>query len=1030
MVRSSEDASSGYIRVMERVGFYRRGEPTQGVIDANVLRSNRNGQVDKRMKYSSVINPQKLNAATIYELSGSPCIYFKQLDQANPDPKTLADLRRLAWNQGLAPMLWIITPTSIRLYNAYARPTQTDEIDSDKHLIGLFEQTEKGLQQLHDFADRLQIESGVFWQKEKVKQIDRRQRVDVTLLDNLKEAEDRLVTMLLPRPFAQALLGRSIFVSYLQARGILTYEILHNLFHNGEFVDILLNKSVTYELFSWIQGIFNGNLFPLRQKQDDGPVVYEWDVVDETHLEVVHNLLSGTELKTGQGRLWSPYDFSVIPIELISSIYEMFVHADNSQIAKERSTYYTPINVVDLVLSEVFKQLPADANVLDMSCGSGVFLVESLRRLVARRIAGGENWSREMVRNTLYHQIYGIDISKGAIQIAAFSLYLTALELDPNPQLSEALKFQPLVDHNLFAADAFDETADFNRQDPFVTKNFQAIVGNPPWRRRRVNQLAEKYCQRRGYPLVRRSLDQAFLWRSGDFANSKTCLGLVLHSTPFFGHTSQALETRKRLLMCFSPRVIVNLSDLRQDELFPKSKAPAIVLIAEGCSSQEDDRFYLVNAERSESFKRHGIIEIGPENIKKISTNYVLSDTDVLKIASWGSARDMALIEYLRSTFPSLEKFVEKYKWKHGQGYQAASGSKDASELYGKKWLPSNKMQPFLIDPAALPPFSKEKLHRTRKLEIYKGPLVIATRGIIQKEFFAAYSPQDIVYTEEYYGVSIPEEEEFLAHYLNGILNSSLATYFFFMTASVWGVERDKVEPNDLLRLPVPWPAEENHSVIMQIVDIETRLRQRPTGHNLEELKDQLNKTVFKLYQLDEFETYIVEDAIDFTINLRMNREKSSALGRPSSTAIETYAQRLIGAIQPFFQTLHIHTMEADVFDVGRAPLQVVKFSIVPLPGRSSSVITVPTQGLEPILQRIAELLPQRVADKIYTRRVLRIYVGNDFYIVKPAQRRYWSRLAGLNDADEVLAVLHLAVQPPSMTSAEPVTKAASSEAR
>ncbi len=48
------------------------------------------------------------------------------------------------------------------------------------------------------------------------------------------------------------------------------------------------------------------------------------------------------------------------------------------------------------------------------------------------------------------------------------------------------------------------------------------------------------------------------------------------------------------------------------------------------------------------------------------------------------------------------------------------------------------------------------------------------------------------------------KQQESVAHYINGLLNSSLAAYFLFLTASVWGVERDKVEPNDLLRFPVP----------------------------------------------------------------------------------------------------------------------------------------------------------------------------------------------------------------------------------
>ena len=456
-----------------------------------------------------------------------------------------------------------------------------------------------------------------------------------------------------------------------------------------------------------------------------------------------------------------------------------------------------------------------------------------MRRLVARQVASTGEWSRDLVRNILYNQIYGVDINKEAVQIAAFSLYLTALELDPDLQSLEKIQFQNLLENNLFDADAFDEKAPFNQKEPFVSRNFQAVVGNPPWRRNKANAIATEYCKKHQFPITRRSLDQAFLWRISDFTNEQTLIGLILHSTPLFSHTTDSLRARKELLSFFNPRVIVNLSALRQDGLFPKSIAPAMVLIAEGKQSQANGYFYLVCVEYSESFKRHGIIEIGPENIKKISTKYITSDTDVLKIASWGNARDMALIARLRATFPPLGNSIKdprqikerKEEWLGGQGFQQAGGSQEAPELIGKKWLPSGTMQPYLLEIAGLEEIStKMRFHRPRDSRIYEAPFVITTRGLGYDGFFSAFCHTDVVYTEEYYGISIPPQQEYSAHYLNGVLNSSLITYFLFLTASVWGVERDKIEPNDLRRIPLPLPSNDNQHIISLIVKLEEQL--------------------------------------------------------------------------------------------------------------------------------------------------------------------------------------------------------------
>ena len=516
-----------FLGVMEHTGFYRNGKPTIGVFESTTLRE-RDDELNKRIKYSAVIDSTKLNATAIFELSGSPCIYFSCLSQENPDAVELAQLRKIAWNQGMAPLLWVITPTQVFLYNSYAKPTPDDEKDAQKHLVGLFEYTEQSLRRLNEFAGRLQFESGDFWKQEKARQIARRQRVDESLLADLEEAERLLIKAQLEPIVAHALLGRSIFVSYLQDRGILDASFFQERFQVENFADLLRSEhsvSHIYQVFEWLRETFNGDLFPLYRQDEQGKSIREQDLVEKKHLVEVGKFLSGVEMKTGQGRLW-PYKFDIIPVELISSIYEKFIHASNANLAAERSTYYTPINLVDLVLSEIEKSLPVHANVLDMSCGSGIFLVESLRRLVTHRIAHGEQWSRALVRDTLYNQIYGVDINEEAVQIAAFSLYLTALELDPDPQSLQDVQFETLRERNLFTADAFDENASFNRKEPFISKRFHAIVGNPPWRRKKTHILADDYCTKRNYPITSRSLDQAFLWRIADISNEQTMIGL------------------------------------------------------------------------------------------------------------------------------------------------------------------------------------------------------------------------------------------------------------------------------------------------------------------------------------------------------------------------------------------------------------------------------------------------------------------------------------------------------------------------
>ncbi|MDD1428710.1 hypothetical protein MEO94_30570, partial [Dolichospermum sp. ST_sed9] len=297
-----------------------------------------------------------------------------------------------------------------------------------------------------------------------------------------------------------------------------------------------------------------------------------------------------------------------------------------------------------------------------------------------------------------------------------------------------------------------------------------------------------------------------------------------------------------------------------------------------------------------------------------------------------------------------------------------------------------------------------KKIDAPRDPKIYKAPLIIISEKVKYNSICAAFSEEDIVYTKSYSGIPFSKNFVHLAHYLNGENNTSIASYFIFMTSSSWGIERETIMTQDLVQLLVPKPNEDNEGLITQIIKIEGRLRESPSKSVQKDLKKQLDKAVFDLYDLNDDERILVEDTTQITIDLYMNREKSAALKKPKASDLEAYTLSFMSVIEPFFDTLKERSIAADILDIANTPLQVVKFSIITYPGREQVVQTIQADDLITVLKSIAKQLPSKLADRVFTRRNLKVYVGENIYIIKPCQFRYWSRSAGLNDANDIIS--------------------------
>ena len=971
-------------KVLEATGYLDDGHTPPTVLLGQAARDARRGEF---------FEPDAL-----WRGPSSLTVYFKYVD-ADPSSKVVSTWRREIWNEGFAPLLWVVSPSRIDVYNGFSRPT--GEQDADTHRLQTFRLIEAELRALDAFAGRLAMETGQFWQH--AKKVNRKTTVDAALLHDLAFLEQDLVAANLSRPSAQGLIGRVIFTQYLIDRHIVTTERLKRHSRAKTLPEALRDPNAANALFAWLTRVFNGDMFPKTTS---------WNHISQRHLKRVADFLDAVHPVTGQHSLF-PYQFNVIPVELISAIYEQFVHAGSRidghstkrrtaplQNARQEGVHYTRLPVVSLILDEVMAGLTGKETVLDLTCGSGVFLVEALRRLVA--LNGGKSPSRDVIHNTLYEQVFGVDISEAAIRVAAFSLYLAALELDPDPQPPEALTFKPLIGRTLLVGSAHNiETTPSGSTAFFqngARRKFDLLVGNPPWTFKGRRGTAARRERAKGEPRQPRGEALDFVRRASAFAHDSTRYGFVLPAPSFFAGSATARAAALSTIKLAAPATFVNLSALTW--LFPTATMPAALLLGKS-EKRPDDRLVVANVPWSPAGASSHSFEIAPSDISSLSIRKWENDPTRLKTVVFGRGRDARVLDALRSRHDALGSWLERanVEWRDGLQYGVAL---PVGDLFGMELLDTGQMKRFCV-PAELPPLQEERAHRPRSRDNYRAPLVLVQEGFAaHPRPVAAVAERDIVYTEAYFGVSLVELGLDVAHMLAGVLSSAVAAWHFLLTASEFGVWKRRLHRQDLDLLPIPPLVSAAKSVAgRKIIHLARSFRTKPPDENGWRA---LDDAVFELYEIDDLDRLVIRDGME---RGKWQWEKGRLMSAEPATPLEleAYADAFIAAVGAWLKATNRRRMRAELFQLPpSSPLRIIRFVLEDSRSRAVIQHTNVAGDLGPVLAAIGERLHVPLASTLVGQRELRVHGDDEVIIIKPAARRFWAAAAALQDADAVVA--------------------------
>lgn len=891
----------------------------------------------------------EVGAESIFFVDRDPVVVFAKAEDGSAD--VLRKLYERIWCMSRPQLLFLASPGELMLLDLTKPPPRANEdLDGRDRLIDRVRSLGEVQSRLAAYH-RERIETGAVFGDDRFR--NSLSRADRALIRDVKTVRQQLAAVPasghLKRPalpHLHSLIGRAIFIRYLEDREILLPPYFENVARGRKewqkllsqaptapaleprlaevrFLRVLQDKEFTYALFDRLAHDFNGDTFPIDQD--------ERDRIQQTHLDTLRGFLLGST-SPQQDLFFFAYRFDVIPIELISTIYEEFY---NEREGKERNqgSHYTPPALVEFVLSHTLtpQVLATRPRVVDPACGSGIFLVESFRRMVRNLWSeqNGKRLSRPQLRKILREQIAGMDINEEAVRVAAFSLYLAFLHYQEPREINEERRLPYLKwvseeerhrrESQKPGAQFFDILLHFNsfqaiagRLPSEIAQRFgpgsaTVVVGNPPWGypkkedtegRKAMTEII-KWCDaKQGRPIGDKEPSQAFIHLAQALLQEGGKAGLLVSSGVFFKHHENSRAFRRVWLSSARLEHVVNFAHVRQvffsdPQREARGISPFVSIVFQKAkpSALNETRFQYWSAKRTAMIANTQCIVLNRGDMHWLSQRDCLANEKLWKIYWWGGHRDEAFVRSL-DRFPCLKelpKHLPKVEIISGQGF------KEANKALAADWL--EKYREFPLDAfSRYGPFDAKKLvpvpkkvERRGVEDVYHGRRLLVGQGIRQGGVITArFETQRFCFRNSIHGVRLKGFEPWQELVITAIYWSSLARYYYFTTSGAWGLWHDQLHLENVEEMPICFPKDARlRDRIVRIVEELQGLDLRPGGlelagieahRRLPALEQQLDTAVFDLYGLSVAERNLVLEMCTVGLDLFYRSQKSDAL--------------------------------------------------------------------------------------------------------------------------------------------------------
>lgn len=477
--------------------------------------------------YREVIHEDrvKVGAATkapdySFKLAGGKRLFFVEAKKPSVMVKDEVlpayQIRRYAWSAKM-PVSILTDFEELAIYDCNKKPNPTDKPSVGRIKYITYKDYAKEFDFIWDTFSKERVLKGSF---DKFIAADKNKKgtatVDKEFLTSLDEWRKELALNIALRNetltedelnfVVQQTIDRIIFLRIAEDRGVEEYGRLKSSLKGDNYYQNL------FSYFKEADSKYNSGLFDFKKDNISLNVVIDNKTIKAVISELYYPI--------------SPYEFSVLSVEILGSAYEQFLGKqiklspghratieEKPEVRKAGGVYYTPQYIVEYIVENTVGKLaankkPADVarlKIVDPACGSGSFLLGAYQYLLnwhlqyykpefikqtaiaqnnkdfnekERKEAIKErnklpltptgNLTTALKKQILLNNIYGVDIDTQAVEVTKLSLLLKCMEGETGSSITAEMRFGerilPTLDSNIKSGNSLISTDIYEEQ--------------------------------------------------------------------------------------------------------------------------------------------------------------------------------------------------------------------------------------------------------------------------------------------------------------------------------------------------------------------------------------------------------------------------------------------------------------------------------------------------------------------------------------------------------------------------------------